>query len=389
MFHWSARGRSLIVLFAGLGLVGPILLPVYSRASASPSSDPSRVSSASIDAQNPVLGWARRLQSRFGSVYGGYAIGPNGVVVYETSSDPSFQAAAAATIPPTSQATTPTVTFQSVPVSWTDLDNSRARLTSSLFADESSTVFGVGMNELTGQVVVFATDPTAANASIRRASPNTQTSIVKGDRPTPSSNRFSDSPPWNGGDRITRGTAACTSGFGVHNGSGAKYLSTAGHCFGGTWYNGSSVIGNTAADNIGSLDGQMIATNSSCIAWGGSSTSPTRWFMTGWNTPGAGTVVYEEGSFSFEHAVTITAANVSSDVSGPGYSEHVTDGFTFAPVTQPGDSGGPVVQPSIYGPLAAGDIISRNSSVAFAQYFAADLYSYGLAMNTARTQSYC
>lgn len=126
--------------------------------------------------------------------------------------------------------------------------------------------------------------------------------------------------------------------------------------------------------------------------WAGQSTTSTnlaRWLITGWFNATGGTV-YQEGSVSNERAVQITASNVTWTVTDPVYGSYtVTQGIQMNQPILHGDSGGAIVQPTGYGPLAIASIIAFNATSSFGQYFSAYLYSYGVQVNVTVNPSYC
>jgi hypothetical protein len=175
--------------------------------------------------------------------------------------------------------------------------------------------------------------------------------------------RTDDTPPFNGGDMlISPSNVLCSLGFGLHDTvTGQTYQLTAGHCGYNTWYNeprnsttfpADDLVGTTVpgARYTSGIDAQLIADNSSCISWGASG---TRYFISGYADAPEGASIMTEGSVGGQVSGTV----VTYDWSGKLGSENLNNiDFTTA-VTQSGDSGGPVIYPSIYGPLAAGSVV--------------------------------
>ncbi len=233
--------------------------------------------------------------------------------------------------------------------------------------------------------------------------------------------RFLDCSPWNGGDGLSTGIVNCTSGFGVHDtGTGAQYLVTAGHCGAGgigQWYDtalpgepypsGQQYVGATVAGSVATsgVDTMLIAPQSgqsSCIVWGGLSTLPSnaeRVYLTGYDDPFAGATVDVEGAVSLERQGTVAYTDVTT--TGTDLGESLVDVGLVVPtgVAQPGDSGGPVVFPTVFGPLAGGTVVGSLSyqGGTFAVYQQIDAILYvdsawagaPITVNTATGRSSC
>jgi hypothetical protein len=182
-------------------------------------------------------------------------------------------------------------------------------------------------------------------------------------RLTNESDRYNDSPPWNGGDQIvTEGNpvGACTTGFGVHNdNTGAHYVTTAGHCGSHTWWNtwagfpirtSSTLVGSTTGTvwqgtYFGyDVDTQKILTSSNNAIW----TDPAiRRYISAPLDVAQGDPTCIEGSFSGTECGTIYATDF-----GNGGSQYLVD--LNGGTTLFGDSGAPSWRTSPFGPLAQG-----------------------------------
>lgn len=189
--------------------------------------------------------------------------------------------------------------------------------------------------------------------------------------PAKLTDRFTDVPPWNGGDQIVRqipgGVTYCTTGFGAHDSSGHEYMLTAGHCAdnqtgnGYKWYNtrytnpdfsNGRFVGypDSNAGGIG-IDVERIPTPSSDLFW---MNANQRQYVANDTAPMVGQNVCLEGSITEGSCGEVTATNVSRNFdngSTYNYLFYVTNG-----IAQPGDSGGPIVWPTIYGYIAVGTI---------------------------------
>lgn len=356
----------------------------------------SRSSVESIDAQNPLKYWEDRLASHSAS-FGGWAFdGTSGIVVFEKGVDPTLEADAIAALPLV-PARPLSVRVAAVRRSFAELMARRDDLARRLPTLLSAGIFGVGLNVSENSVVVLAADAVKAAGALG-VSPGDGLEIRQEEQPTTTAGRYADGAPWNGGDYITNSNtgSACTIGFGVHGGSYSnKFISTAGHCQPGTWMNGSQVVGTTSGGVIVGpvLDSQIIPTNSSCIVWRGASTTDSnlqRWLLTGFLNNASSGNVYLEGSVGLELYGPVTANNLTVTVTTPAYGTYTfQQGIAIHVSNSLGDSGGPVVMDSGFGPLAIGSQISHTSTTTYAQNIGAYLYSYGVQLNVTSNPSYC
>ena len=150
-----------------------------------------------------------------------------------------------------------------------------------------SSITGVGIDELNNRVLVNATAPYARQPTNSVGSPApsdaVQQSLVNtygdsilefrsGPMPSATADRYSDSPPWNGGDQIilptVYGINGCTSGPGAHFSNGVHVLLTAGHC---AYRGGVNFVGNITAYNggntVGLVANDMIGTTNPTSPW--------------------------------------------------------------------------------------------------------------------------
>jgi hypothetical protein len=206
------------------------------------------------------------------------------------------------------------------------------------------------------------------------------------ERVTASVDRFTDVAPWNAADRMVNTNSPlglCSSGFGVHNpNTGHHYLLTAAHCssIAGQWdffWNSdnfgvhSAAMGFSAAVAFGSysFDSQLIDAPSSTITWTATS---SRSQVTASYQP----VLNDSNRMINEGATSIpwqsglmTVTSVDGCVAVSGYHVWGTVPICHLWGSSPsagncavkgGDSGGPVVSYSAYGPLAIGQIVAGN-----------------------------
>lgn len=204
--------------------------------------------------------------------------------------------------------------------------------------------------------------------------------------------RWNDSPPWNGGDQIvTEGSnpGACTTGFGVHDGNGNHYVTTAGHCGVHFWWNtwigfpirdGSTIVGATSGSVWNGVyfgyrvDTQkIITTGSSNVVWTGSA---TRKYIGAPLDVAQGDPTCIEGSFTLTHCGTVFATDFGEN--GTEYLVDVNDAATTF-----GDSGAPSWRNSGFGPLAQGTHVgslSNGMKVELSIYIV--MFFNGVSLNT-------
>ncbi len=311
--------------------------------------------------------------------------------------------------------------FSDVSYSFASLQAARLAIVPSL---SDPGVFGVGLDEANNRVLLDSDGSPVADTEVAKAESEYGGMIETRQEqvPTVRDGRFSDSLPWNGGDEIVgKGSGiGCSTGFGVHStSSGHHYILTAGHCGTDYWYNeqfsppgppntfplawligptlnGSRVFapGNTRA--TASVDSQLIdpgSGSSSCISWGAFSIPGNpfvRYYVNGYNDPGSGDSVLLEGSYSLEKPTTVVAAPVTFAEHEPGGPDYwVKNGIQTVQSPASGDSGGPIVEPSIYGYLAAGMITAGSNTDGFGQLINSLDFVYQTAPNTSPSSSHC
>lgn len=246
-------------------------------------------------------------------------------------------------------------------------------------------VTGAGLEVQRDQVSVTTTNSAVGAILTRLYGSAVDVSAVRSS--TLDASRTNDNAPWNGGDLIldTAGDM-CSLGFGVTDSvTGDSYSFTAGHCGSAKWYNLSrtstaytagNLVGSTVAGSVSKsvVDAQLISDNSSCIVWGASG---TRYFITGAAEAPVGASVLAEGAVggNIPGVVQVT------DWSGTIGSESLSDIDLTTAVTDLGDSGGPVVYPTIFGPLAEGTIVGtlsyeNGTTLGVVEEFDAELWDY-------------
>jgi|GEM_PF-3627506 hypothetical protein len=251
---------------------------------------------------------------------------------------------------------------------------------------------GAGLDVERGRVVVMT--GRARGAAAVKADYGSQVEVLRDSGSALTDGRYNDSPAWNGGDEIVTpsyGETTCTSGFGMQDAeTGQTYLLTAGHCGSATWYNtgtndpvydSGTLIGKTLAGSVmtRTIDAQLVTTDSSCISWGDKSTKTSndvRIYVSGWDDPPQGAAIETEGAVSLEEKGTVAYYDVSKVIAG----ESLDDLDLVTAVGIGGDSGGPLIYPTIFGPLAGGTEVgwyeSGDNSWGVFQLIDAEMYVF-------------
>jgi hypothetical protein len=200
--------------------------------------------------------------------------------------------------------------------------------------------------------------------------------------------RNADTAPWNAGDRIFRPDgASCSTGFGVHNGYG-HFSITAGHCGenGTPWKNNASgyagygAVGSTAAFTFANNDAD------DAIIYDGAGSSKLSWKQAGTKVDiqapldaGNHATVCGEGSWGLEACGEVGSSHTSATIGGITTRDVF---YYFTGDTIPGDSGGPIIQPTGYGYLATGTIIAGGSAYSVGLNITGTLDRYSAQLNT-------
>lgn len=201
--------------------------------------------------------------------------------------------------------------------------------------------------------------------------------------------RFTDVAPFNAGDRIynQNSLGGCTSGFGVHQiSNNTDYLITAAHCSAASgaqdfFWNGSNDYkrrtGMGFSTNVSfgwnGWDTQLIRTESSNISW---TATATRSHITAPYVPvqNDGNLVINEGASSIpwdSGSMRVIATDdcvVLPDVTwGDVPTCHLWTAIppAGACASKLGDSGGPIVAYTGYGPLAVGQVVGGSCGLVF------------------------
>jgi hypothetical protein len=250
----------------------------------------------------------------------------------------------------------------------------------------SSGVLGAGL-DVPGNAVSVTTTGGPVDAALANAYGNEVEVADATSTGTLDASRTNDSPPWNGGDEIISPSGViCTLGFGLSDATtGLSYSLTAGHCGSHKWYNttasamqmnSSTYVGQTTSGTVlkSGIDAQLVSDNSSCIVWG---QGGTRYFITGYaNAPGGATLL-GEGAITGNSSGTVVMTDWSGNIAGESLAN--VD-LTTLPLAS-GDSGGPVIYPTVYGPLAEGTEVgtitySGGLTYGVIQEIDAELYTY-------------
>lgn len=247
-----------------------------------------------------------------------------------------------------------------------------------------------GIDDVTNSVRVglAANSPAEQSALLSATGLTREILTFVQDAPVPPAfGREDDAAPWNAGNRIFNENSprgGCTSGFGVHDSTnGRDYLLTAAHCStipgqADFFWNGSfgdmrrNPMGFSTGVNFGwkQWDTQLIRTESSTKTWTATDdrSQITQAFSTGPDDPaplmneGASSAGWQSGflrTTRTSHCRMIGPYAVWGDVMICNLWEAVpreSDGCA----SKGGDSGGPIVWYSGYGPLAVGQIVAGN-----------------------------
>jgi hypothetical protein len=235
-------------------------------------------------------------------------------------------------------------------------------------------VYGAGIDDKTNSVQVTVpegADIGSYRIAFENAYKSTSFEFVEGDKPTLTLSRTADAAPWWGGDEIVLGTGPskgdwCTTGFPAHDASHNTYILTAGHCSSGNtganWkfynttyqhpdYSSGRFVGQPDAQAFTSkYDVERIPTSTNGYFWQGVSNSEP---ISNDATPTVGNDVCLEGSISYESCAPISVVD-EDEVFDVGVLHGIFATPNAAPVG--GDSGGPVVWPTVYGYIAQGGI---------------------------------
>jgi hypothetical protein len=360
------------------------------------------LSGGPVHAANPVgpydtWGLRESLRQTQGGVFGGlYTAGDGSLVVTATRGHGSTVAASKAAFEAAGSGAAASPQYRIVEVgnSLSRLEDvEKAVLDAPGLFDADGPVNLAAIDDASNTVLVGLVDDTPASRAAVYAATGAAPTELSFQRQEPvdaAADRFHDVSPFNAGDRIWDQNAlfGCSSGFGVHQaGSNVDYLLTAAHCSAVAgqqdfFWNGPSTnkrqtpMGFSTNVSFGSSgwDTQLIRTESSTITW---TATATRSRITAPYTPiyNDANRVINEGATSIpwgSGAMRVTLTNACVNVSGyPVWGTvrichlwRASAGPDFCAV-RGGDSGGPIVAYTGFGPLAAGQIVAGNCANVF------------------------
>ena len=271
------------------------------------------------------------------------------------------------------------------------------RLVAAMRADPASSLHAVGLARNGSRVVAEYDQGTkpAAGTALRTSRSATgkavavgaiPVEVTEGSRPV-NNGRWDDGASggtFSGGAAIINNETGgrCTSGFGVKNGSGQRFLLTAGHCgrIGGSWRNGngSRQIGTASAEHV-SHDLLLIPTSSDHFIWdGGATTDMFVKTVVNWDWAYGGEYVCQSGSTSGAICGIQNSGEGNwsfCDTDLYGTYECYSDLIRAAHVggqkpSQKGDSGGPVFTLSgIYNVIAKGTVSGSSLTANNVMYY--------------------
>jgi hypothetical protein len=196
-------------------------------------------------------------------------------------------------------------------------------------------------------------------------------------------NRYSDSSPFWGGDKIYPAgqTWACTGGFNIiGNSLGHHFMLTAGHCGESQWYaNVSHSVYIGAVSSVYLYDGgpdfETIGTSTQGYVYMESDNGDE---VVGQEVPAIGAEITYDGSISQEQSGIVSATNACDDFDDGGVVEETCYLVQSHPVAgqlcQSGDSGGPVFYKETGSTiLAIGTIVGGNASLCSAEMIGVEL----------------
>jgi hypothetical protein len=184
------------------------------------------------------------------------------------------------------------------------------------------------------------------------------------------SGRFTDTPWFYGGDRITVGNGYCTSGFTMTNLYGTHYAITAGHC----WATGTEVTTNGQEFGVvdfrrwgsDNYDNELIGgVGYSGRMWIGGVNTSTSIGVSGAANSCTGCQVYFNGSVTGQSLATLVGSPFCGTIYDGGTNSYYTacglqDAVGSNPICNPGDSGGPVFAYDGAGRVTAVGIITAS-----------------------------
>jgi hypothetical protein len=261
--------------------------------------------------------------------------------------------------------------------------------------------FGSYVDAATGKIVLETNAPASlvsslvqvpgASASVSRAAGQVQVRHVA---TTDGFHRLDDVPSYWGGGGISDGSAICSSGYAVRNGSGTVSMTTAGHFFA----NGTTVKTESLARFYGTVSGRRLQSltfdGKDMELIGGSSYSGR--IFTGGVTSTSSLPVYGAGSAvvgftNYCHSGRTTGENcghtaqsVTAQVCTQTGCKSPVIAFTGGNLSQGGDSGSPFFVRSVDGQGAhiRGHVIAGSGSTSYAETWNKVASTYGVSVVT-------
>jgi hypothetical protein len=262
-------------------------------------------------------------------------------------------------------------------------------------ATSAAGVYGTALDTWDSQVVVYSDVASPSNITTEQLTADYGSAVKLIVQPETSGqllDRTNDLPPWSSGDYIVPqdNMGHCTLGWGVHSTSTNQHFSlTAGHCiveFGPTWFNTTdgefnkyTLIGTQDGVSTQGLDTAIIPDSSYYTMWQGLINSATMTTITGYADPPQGAWVCNEGSVSGQNCGYVKYTGGSEPVGNEQLqNEIVIDGTLNA---EGGDSGGPLLYPSIFGPLAGGTEVGFSNTTGNNVFMEIDAILYAWSAN--------
>lgn len=301
--------------------------------------------------------------SSYRQTYGGLSYSQSGshLDIHLTKLDPATEQALLAAVPADARSS---ISFLPTPASEQQLDAVQQAITNDvdfLAKSEQLTIAAWSPDYIAGKNLISVVNPTMEQVDHlrNRYGPTLQVDSVPA-LPTGAS-RISDRAPWDGGDFLSDGGSDCSSGLGMHNPAGQKFMVTAAHCFGlgNNVYNAAVSLGFSlsSAGRLGSVyardsrsggnDAELIPTYSSNAMWiGPTSTATLVALDPAYAWVGQGTPVCMNGAFEGVHCTATTGTEGCINLTTSAGTRYVCNEVSVSgsdnQMTGSGDSGGPV-----------------------------------------------
>jgi hypothetical protein len=354
---------SMVCLF-GLDAIPGAAVAVNPSSVQQPAAPPTSPESSSHRSHAAAMVIRRLGLSSYRQTFGGLSFSQSGshLDIRLTDLDPATEQALLAAVPPSARSA---ISFEPAAATEQQLDTVQAAITADMdFLTQSNiSIASWAPDYIAGKNDISVVNPTVDQISFLqdRYGPTVLVDSVA-TLPVADASRISDSPPWHAGDFLSDGGSDCTSGVGMHNAAGQKFMVTAAHCYalGDNIYNAAVTLGFTQfnqSTRLGSVyardnrtsgnDAELIPTYSSQYMWvGGTATTAQVTLDPAYAWVGPGNPVCVDGAFEGNHCSGVTGTegciNLSSTFPTRLVCNEVSVSGTNNQMAGTGDSGGPV-----------------------------------------------